>query len=588
MEKNIEKKLIKFLNDKYNLDIDFLELQPTNEQFKGDITIIIFPLFKFFKKQMNKVAAEIGNFLIKNFEEIISYNLVQGFLNLEIDDFYYVDFLKKDLDWKKYGFKDNQDSSETLIEFSSPNTNKPLHLGHIRNNLLGFSVARILEANGKNVHKTQIINDKGIHICKSMVAWKKFAKGETPSSINMKGDFFVGKYYVLFDKHYKNEVLRLINSGVDPEKAKKQSKILNEAQSMLVQWEQGNIETKKLWSKMNNWVYKGFEKTYSDLGVSFDSIYYESDTYVSGKKIVEQGLKKKVFFQKKDKSIWVDLSKERLDEKILLRSDGTSVYITQDIGTILARYKKHPMMNSMIYTVGNEQNYHFKVLFLILKKLGYNWSNNLHHLSYGMVDLPSGKMKSREGNVVDADELISEMIETAKEISENSGKLNDLAEDEKKELYKTIGLGALKYFILKVEPKKRILFDPKSSVDFNGNTGPFIQYTYARINSIFTKSRSKFSDFESNITLDTKEKQIIKKLMLFPFVIEQAGKQKKPSQIANYIYDLVKNFNSYYQSTTIIVHNDSVRSLRLSICEKVGYIIKNSMGLLGIDVPERM
>ena len=547
MEENIEKKLIKFLNDKYNLDINFLEIQPTNEQFKGDITIIIFPLFKFFKKQMDKVAAEIGNFLIKNFEEIISYNLVQGFLNLEIDDFYYVDFLKKDLNWKKYGFKDSHDSSETLIEFSSPNTNKPLHLGHIRNNLLGFSVARILEANGKKVHKTQIINDKGIHICKSMVAWKKFAKGETPSSKNIKGDFFVGKYYVLFDKHYKNEVLTLIGSGVDPEKAKKQSKILNEAQSMLIQWEQGDIKTKKLWSKMNNWVYKGFEKTYSDLGVSFDSIYYESDTYVSGKKIVEQGLKK-----------------------------------------ILARYKKHPRMNSMIYTVGNEQNYHFKVLFLILKKLGYNWSNNLHHLSYGMVDLPSGKMKSREGNVVDADELISEMIETAKEISENSGKLNDLAEDEKKELYKTIGLGALKYFILKVDPKKRILFDPKSSVDFNGNTGPFIQYTYARINSIFTKSRSKFSDFESNIILDTKEKQIIKKLMLFPFVIEQAGNQMNPSLIANYIYDLVKNFNSYYQSTTIIVHNDSVRSLRLSICDKVGHIIKNSMGLLGIDVPERM
>jgi len=588
MEENIEKKLIKFLNDKYNLDINFLEIQPTNEQFKGDITIIIFPLFKFFKKQMDKVAAEIGNFLIKNFEEIISYNLVQGFLNLEIDDFYYVDFLKKDLNWKKYGFKDIHDSSETLIEFSSPNTNKPLHLGHIRNNLLGFSVARILEANGKKVHKTQIINDKGIHICKSMVAWKKFAKGETPSSKNIKGDFFVGKYYVLFDKHYKNEVLTLISSGVDPEKAKKQSKILNEAQSMLIQWEQGDIETKKLWSKMNNWVYKGFEKTYSDLGVSFDSIYYESDTYVSGKKIVEQGLKKKVFFQKKDKSIWVDLSKEGLDEKILLRSDGTSVYITQDIGTILARYKKHPKMNSMIYTVGNEQNYHFKVLFLILKKLGYNWSNNLHHLSYGMVDLPSGKMKSREGNVVDADELISEMIETAKEISENSGKLNDLAEVEKKELYKTIGLGALKYFILKVDPKKRILFDPKSSVDFNGNTGPFIQYTYARINSIFTKSRSKFSDFESNITLDTKEKHIIKKLMLFPFVIEQAGNQMNPSLIANYIYDLVKNFNSYYQSTTILVHNDSVRSLRLSICDKVGHIIKNSMGLLGIDVPERM
>ena len=389
MEENIEKKLIKFLNDKYNLDINFLEIQPTNEQFKGDITIIIFPLFKFFKKQMNKVAAEIGNFLIKNFEEIISYNLVQGFLNLEIDDFYYVDFLKKDLNWKKYGFKDIHDSSETLIEFSSPNTNKPLHLGHIRNNLLGFSVARILEANGKKVHKTQIINDKGIHICKSMVAWKKFAKGETPSSKNIKGDFFVGKYYVLFDKHYKNEVLTLLSSGVEPEKAKKQSKILKEAQSMLIQWEQGDIETKKLWSKMNNWVYKGFEKTYSDLGVSFDSIYYERDTYVSGKKIVEQGLKKKVFFQKKDKSIWVDLSKEGLDEKIILRSDGTSVYITQDIGTILARYKKHPRMNSMIYTVGNEQNYHFKVLFLILKKLGYNWSNNLHHLSYGMVDLPS-------------------------------------------------------------------------------------------------------------------------------------------------------------------------------------------------------
>jgi arginyl-tRNA synthetase len=480
-----------------------------------------------------------------------------------------------------------------MVEYSSPNTNKPLHLGHIRNNLLGYSVAEILKASGKKVYKTQIINDRGIHICKSMLAWKLFGDGETPTSSGLKGDKLVGNYYVAFDKAYKKEVAQLISEGRSKEEAEQEAPLLREAQEMLRQWEAGDAEVVSLWKTMNDWVYKGFKETYINLGVDFDQLYYESNTYLLGKDVVEEGLQSGVFFKKDDGSVWIDLTDEGLDEKIVLRSDGTAVYMTQDIGTAIQRVRDYPDINGMVYTVGNEQDYHFKVLFLLLKKLGYSWAAHLYHLSYGMVDLPSGKMKSREGTVVDADDLINEMTQTAANISRELGKLDAYSEEEKAALYKTIGLGALKYYILKVDPKKRILFDPKESVDFQGNTGPFIQYTYARIQSILRKAADivagKTINTKQNIALHLKEKELIKQLLLFPDTISQAAAQYSPALIANYTYDLVKEFNSFYQQVSILGEEDAqIRTFRVLLSEKVAEVIKTSFSLLGIDVPERM
>ena len=478
-----------------------------------------------------------------------------------------------------------------MVEYSSPNTNKPLHLGHVRNNLLGYSVAEILKASGNKVYKTQIINDRGIHICKSMLAWKKYGNSETPELKGMKGDSFVGFYYVKFNDIYKKEINNLISDGLSEEEAKKQAPILIEAQKMLLKWEAGDPETVALWKMMNEWVYDGFKITYQNLGVNFDALYYESDTYLLGKDVIEDGLTREVFFKKDDGSVWCDLTDEGLDEKLVLRSDGTAVYMTQDIGTAIQRVKDHSDINGMVYTVGNEQDYHFKVLFLILKKLGFSWATQLYHLSYGMVDLPSGKMKSREGTVVDADELMQEMTDTAKNISQELGKLDGYSDDEKIDLYRMIGLGALKYFILKVDPKKRILFDPKSSVDFQGNTGPFIQYTYARIQSILRKASFKYDEPVdiAGVSLHTKEKELIKQIELYPDIIQQAAKNFSPALIANYTYDLVKEFNSFYQNVSILGETDETKkTIRVQLASKVAEIIKSAFSLLGIDVPNRM
>jgi len=476
-----------------------------------------------------------------------------------------------------------------MVEYSSPNTNKPLHLGHIRNNLLGYSVSEIIKASGIKVYKTQIINDRGIHICKSMLAWKRFGDGETPESTGLKGDKLVGNYYVKFDQEYKKEIKKLIDKGKTEEEAKKQAPILLEAQNMLQKWEAGDDETVQLWKRMNQWVYEGFDITYKNLGVNFDTLYFESDTYLLGKEFVAEGLKTGVFFKEDDGSVWCDLTDEGLDKKIVLRADGTAVYMTQDIGTAIQRIKDFPDVGGMVYTVGNEQDYHFKVLFLILKKLGFDWAENLYHLSYGMVDLPSGKMKSREGTVVDADDLINEMTATAGEISEELGKLDGYSEEEKQGLYKTIGLGALKYFILKVDPKKRILFDPKESIDFQGNTGPFIQYTYARIQSIIRKADFDYSSLLSEVVVHEKEKELIKLLQLFPEVIQNAAELHSPALIANYTYDLVKEFNSFYQNISILgADTMDEKIFRVQLSNKVAQTIKNAFKLLGIDVPERM
>jgi arginyl-tRNA synthetase len=480
-----------------------------------------------------------------------------------------------------------------MVEYSSPNTNKPLHLGHIRNNLLGYSVAEILKASGKKVYKTQIINDRGIHICKSMLAWQRFGRAETPETSGLKGDKLVGNYYVAFDKAYKEEVTRMVSDGIDKKIAEKEAPILVEAQQMLQKWEAGDEEVVSLWKKMNGWVYNGFEETYKNLGVDFDKLYYESDTYLLGKDVVADGIEKGVFYKKEDGSVWIDLTDEGLDEKIVLRSDGTAVYMTQDIGTAIQRVKDYPDINGMVYTVGNEQDYHFKVLFLILKKLGFSWAEKLYHLSYGMVDLPGGKMKSREGTVVDADDLMADMTKTAAEISKELGKLEEYSNAEKQELHKMIGLGALKYYILKVDPKKRILFDPEESVDFQGNTGPFIQYTYARIQSILRKAEETNVDFldalKGTFKLHPKEKQLIKQIQLYPETIQLAAQNYSPALVANYTYELVKEFNSFYQQVSILGESDETKkALRVQLSQKVGAIIQSAFKLLGIAVPERM
>ena len=583
--KNIVKTIIK---KKYKILIDNLYFQPTRKEFEGDITLLLFPLLKNIKTDPENLGKTIGLNLKDKSDMVEEFNLVKGFLNLTISNSFYVSFLNSIAKNKKYGhLKPNKNSKTIIVEYSSPNTNKPLHLGHIRNNLLGYSVSKILEANGNNVIKTQIINDRGIHICKSMVAWKLFGKNSNPSDLNIKGDQFVGKFYVLYNEQYNNEVSKLVASGMSEIDAKNQAPIYLKAKELLKKWELNDRDTKKLWSKMNKWVYEGFEMTYKKLGVNFNTIYYESDTYLLGKKIIEEGIKKKVFYYKKDGSVWVDLSSEGLDEKLLLRSDGTSIYITQDLGTAYQRIKDNPKISSMVYTVGNEQDYHFKVLFLILKKLGYDWAKNLYHLSYGMVDLPSGKMKSREGAVIDADDLIETMVKSAEEISNDHGKKNEV--DDLKKLYNDIGLGALKYFILKVDPKKRILFNPKSSFDFNGNTGPFIQYAYARIQSILRENRNIQWDSKKTIKIFSKEKEILKQILIYPEVVKNAGDLYSPSLIANYTYDLVKLFNSFYQNINILGEKDTnLRSFRLLLSKKVGEIIYNSSLLLGINVPDRM
>ena len=572
----------------YDVEIPTVEFQATRKEFEGDITVVVFPMLRYKKGNPVAIGEALGNYIVENVTEITSFNVVKGFLNLVIDDAFYLQSFSKINAKENFGFQ-SESKDAVMVEYSSPNTNKPLHLGHVRNNLLGHSVSEILKASGKKVYKTQIINDRGIHICKSMLAWKKYGNNETPESTGLKGDKLVGNYYVKFDQEYKKEISFLIADGISEENAKKQAPLLLEAQEMLLKWEAGDHEVVNLWKTMNGWVYNGFEITYQNLGVNFDTLYYESNTYLLGKDVIAEGITKGVFYKKEDGSVWCDLTDESLDEKLVLRSDGTAVYMTQDIGTAIQRVKDYSDINGMVYTVGNEQDYHFKVLFLILKKLGFEWAKNLYHLSYGMVDLPSGKMKSREGTVVDADDLMTEMSDTAKEISQELGKLDGYSNEEKNELYKTIGLGALKYFILKVDPKKRILFDPKSSVDFQGNTGPFIQYTYARIQSILRKATFNYSTEVSDVELQIKEKELIKQLELYPDVIEQAATNYSPALIANYTYDLVKEFNSFYQNVSILGEsNQTKKILRVQLAQNVAKVIKSSFKLLGIHVPNRM
>ena len=574
----------------YNTPLETVEFQSTRKDFEGDITVVTFSMLRTINMNPAQLGESLGSYLFEHVDEVVGYNVVKGFLNLVISDAYFMAFFQSVNTNPTFGFVSSSSEQAMMVEYSSPNTNKPLHLGHIRNNLLGYSVAEILKASGKKVYKTQIINDRGIHICKSMLAWQRYGNNETPESTGLKGDKLVGNYYVKFDQVYKEEIKVLEAQGLSTEEAKTQAPILLEAQDMLLKWEAGDTAVVAIWEQLNAWVYAGFELTYKTLGVDFDSYYYESKTYLLGKSFIKEGLQSGVFIKKEDGSVWCDLTSDGLDEKIVLRADGTAVYMTQDIGTAIQRLKDFPDVGGMVYTVGNEQDYHFKVLFLILKKLGFDWSKNLMHLSYGMVDLPSGKMKSREGTVVDADDLIVEMASTAKEISQELGKLDGYSEHDKIATYSTIGLGALKYFILKVDPKKRILFDPKASVDFQGNTGPFIQYTYARIQAILRKSPIEIDgDVALEYELHDKEKSLLKQLQLFPEVIQQAAANYSPALVANYAYDLVKDFNSFYQNVSILGAETTAEiKFRVQLSRAVANTIKNALSLLGIAVPERM
>ena len=584
----IEKSIKSSFDKIFQMKPKTIELQQTKKEFEGDITLVVFPFVKELKMSPKEIAEKIGDYLLE-INSVVSYNVVSGFLNLSISDNHYFDFFNSVKDDSRYGFSKTISKDAVMVEYSSPNTNKPLHLGHIRNNLLGYSMSEIYKASGRKVYKTQIINDRGIHICKSMIAWLEYGNGKTPASTNTKGDKFVGDYYIKFDKEYKIQIEELVKNGSSDEDARQNASILLRAKEMLIKWESGDRDVVELWKKMNSWVYEGFEETYKKLGVDFDSYYYESDTYLLGKEFISTGLKSGIFYKKDDGSVWCDLTEDGLDEKIVLRADGTAVYMTQDIGTAVQRVKDYPDINSMVYTVGNEQDYHFKVLFLILKRLGFSWSENLFHLSYGMVDLPSGKMKSREGTVVDADDLMMEMTNTAKEISQNLGKLEGLSDDEKNNIYKTVGLGALKYYILKVDPKKRILFDPKESVDFQGNTASFIQYSYARIQSILNGINFELSKDKYERKLEDKEKELIKQIDLFPSVVKSAANSHNPSLIANYIYDLVKSFNSFYQSLPILKSAfEDKKTFRVELSKLVGITIKNGFALLGIGVVDRM
>jgi arginyl-tRNA synthetase len=588
IEEILKQEIEKCLAALYSATEQSIQFQKTRKDFEGDITLVVFPLLKASKKGPEQTAEQIGEYLKEKVIEVADFNVVKGFLNLEITQEYWYNQFVTAYNTDDYGVVSSVENAPTyLVEYSSPNTNKPLHLGHIRNNLLGYSVAEIIKASGKNVKKVQVINNRGIHICKSMVAWQDFGNGETPESSGLKGDHLVGKYYIEFDKNYKKEIADLVADKMELKDAEKQAPIFKKAQEMLRSWEAKEPTVIALWKKMNGWVYSGFESTYKRLGVDFDKNYYESDTYLLGKKVVEIGLEKGVFYKEDDGSVWIDLSAEGLDKKIILRSDGTAVYMTQDIGTAIQRHEDFAFSN-MAYTVGNEQDYHFKVLFLILDKLGYYWAKSCYHLSYGMVDLPSGKMKSREGTVVDADELMDGMVSTAKGIAKDLGKLDGMTDQEANELYEIVGMGALKYFMLKVDPRKRMLFDPKESIDFNGNTGPFIQYTYARIQSLKRKHNAEVV-MPSAVNITAKEQEIIKLLTEFPAVIQEAAANYSPALMANYVYDLVKEYNTYYQNTAILTaESEELINFRLGLSVKVGEVIKTSMSLLGVNVPDRM
>jgi arginyl-tRNA synthetase len=577
------------IQELFNLDIETIEFQATRKDFEGDVTMVVFPLVKILKGNPVEIGTKIGTFLVDKNDFVSRFNVVGGFLNLVISDEFYVNFFNSIKNDEDFGFvKVDENAKAIMVEYSSPNTNKPLHLGHIRNILLGYSVSEIIKASGKKAYKTQIINDRGIHICKSMLAWQKYGEGQTPESTGLKGDKLVGNFYVEFDKNYKKEIAVLISEGKTEDEAKKLAPSILEAQQMLLKWEAGDEEVVTLWKTMNQWVYDGFEQTYKNIGVNFDSYYYESNTYLLGKEVVQLGLEKGIFEKDPDGSVWIDLTNDGLDRKIVLRSDGTAVYMTQDIGTAIQRVKDNPDIGGMVYTVGNEQDYHFKVLFLILKKLGFEWAESLYHLSYGMVELPSGKMKSREGTVVDADDLMAEMIATSQSISEELGKLEGYSEEEKSSLYETIGMGALKYYMLKVDPKKQMLFNPEESVDFAGNTGPFIQYTYARIQSIIRKAAFDYSN-DVSIELHEKEKELIKQIQLYPDVIQSAAANYSPALIANYTYDLVKEFNSFYQNVSILGETDEAKKIfRVQLSNSVANTIKSAFKLLGIHVPNRM
>ena len=591
IEKEIQVAVQEALKSLYGADIDEkqIQVQQTRSEFEGQLTVVVFPFLRASKKGPEQTGQELGEYLAANCDAVSKFNVVKGFLNLVISSKSWLECLQDINDDDQFGFvAATEDSPLVMIEYSSPNTNKPLHLGHVRNNLLGSSLARIMAANGNKVVKTNIVNDRGIHICKSMLAWLKYGNGETPESSGKKGDHLIGDYYVAFDQHYRQEVKELVAQGMDEEQAKQEAPLIKEAHEMLVKWEQNDPEVRALWRKMNEWVYAGFDETYKMMGVSFDKIYYESDTYLEGKEKVMEGLNKGIFYRREDGSVWADLTGEGLDEKLLLRSDGTSVYMTQDIGTAKLRFRDYPI-DKMIYVVGNEQNYHFQVLSILLDKLGFKWGKDLVHFSYGMVELPSGKMKSREGTVVDADDLIAKMIEDAYQVSKEMGKNDDIPEEEAREIARKVGLGALKYFILKVDARKNMLFNPAESIDFNGNTGPFIQYTYARICSILRKAQNIQSTQSTQVTLNDKEVELIQKMSEFGAAVEQAGKDYSPSGIANYCYELTKVFNQFYHDYSILNEPDEQKkAVRLMLAKNVAKIIKNGMGLLGIEMPERM
>ena len=593
--KEIELQLIQPITDavkelfKADISANQINFQTTRKEFDGDVTLVVFPIVRLAKKSPEQTANDLGDYLVKHIDFVEEYNVVKGFLNMVISESFWLNSYAKAFQTKDYGrVSTGNDSPLTVVEYCSPNTNKPLHLGHIRNNLLGYSVAEIIKASGKRVKKVQIINDRGIHICKSMLAWKKFGAGESPESTGVKGDHLVGKYYVRFDKEYKKEIESLIAEGKTEDEAKKEAPLLVEAQNMLRMWEAKDHDIVSLWSMMNKWVYDGFDATNKRMGVDFDVNYYESETYLLGKKYVDSGLGQGHFYQKEDGSIWVDLTDEKLDHKLLLRGDGTAVYMTQDIGTAIQRHIDFNF-SKMVYTVGNEQDYHFDVLFKVLNRLGYSWAKDCQHLSYGMVDLPSGKMKSREGTVVDADDLMEQMVSTAKSISEDLGKLDDFTEDELTDVYEMIGLGALKYFILKVDPKKRMMFNPEESIDFNGHTGPFIQYTHARIRSLQRRAQKVKITVEPSSKLHAKEKDLIKVILLYPQVIQDAAQQCSPAIIANYTYELVKAYNQFYQQVPVFAADQELdKNFRIGLSGFVGEVISSSMSLLGIRVPDRM
>lgn len=596
IESKIQHSVIKAIKGLYAVDVteNTIQLQNTRKDFQGDITLVVFPFTRFSRKSPEDTAGDLGVFLKDYVEEVVDYNVVKGFLNLEIGADYWIGKLKEAWDDEKYGTKKaGEDSELVMVEYSSPNTNKPLHLGHIRNNLLGYSVCEILGANGYKVVKTNIVNDRGIHICKSMLAWQKWGEGKTPETTGMKGDHFVGKLYVEFNNRYKEEVTELVASGLSKEEAEEKAPSLQEARQLLLRWEAGDEEVVELWKKMNSWVYEGFDATYKRLGVDFDKIYYESETYLVGKEEVLRGISEGIFTRREDGSVWADLTGNNLDNKLLLRSDGTSVYITQDIGTAKLRFNDYDI-DKMIYVVGNEQNYHFQVLAVLLDKLGYSWGKDLFHFSYGMVELPEGKMKSREGTVVDADDLMEEMVSVAEKMAQELGKLDSLSEVEARKTYEMIALGALKYFILKVDPKKNMLFNPQESIDFNGNTGPFIQYTHARIKSVLRKAEERSISLQSSrgndpVELSVKEKELLKRIAQFPDTVREAGSNYSPAIIANYCYELGKEYNQFYHDHPILNEaNKAQQNFRLLLSATVGKVIKSGMQLLGIEVPERM